>query len=170
MQFKVIQSVRRALINIRHLSQHYYTEYKEKGLKKFWNENIVQSNDHPSIKIRSIMLGIFIGLIPFWGLQTVIVLVLASVLRLNKVIALLCSYISVPPMIPFIIYASYQLGAIVMTGAIDIKIHPDALRSADDLVDGLEFYVIGSFILASSMTILSGGIAFVYFRIMMKKR
>lgn len=56
------------------------------------------------------MMGLFIGVSPLWGYQIATVLLLAYLFRLNKAIAVVASNISIPPMIPLIIFASLKLG------------------------------------------------------------
>ena len=52
----------------------------------------------------AIMLGVFMGIVPIWGYQMLATLFLAHVLKLNKVIAIVAANISIPPMIPFLLY------------------------------------------------------------------
>src|SRR5690606_10548263 len=88
----------------------YFRSFREKGFRRFFLENLLKSNDSPAKKASSVALGVWVGLSPFWGFQTVIVLFLAVVLRLNKLIAFAFSNVSIPPLIPFIIYACLQIG------------------------------------------------------------
>ena len=53
------------------------------------------------------------GIAPFWGWQMGIALLLAMFFKLNKVITLVASNISIPPMIPVIVYLSYLFGGYV---------------------------------------------------------
>ncbi|MCC6748672.1 MAG: DUF2062 domain-containing protein [Deltaproteobacteria bacterium] len=62
-------------------------------------------------------LGVLVGCSPFFGLQAVIAVGLAFVLRLNKVAALLGSQVSIPPLAPFIGLASVELGSWLVTGS-----------------------------------------------------
>ena len=61
-------------------------------------------------------LGLFFGIAPIWGYQMIIVAALAHLLRLNKAIALLASNISIPPVMPFILYGALALGHWMCTG------------------------------------------------------
>src|SRR5690606_15969568 len=84
----------------------YFRSFKEKGFRRFFLEDLLHSEDSKTKKALSVALGVFIGLSPFWGFQTLIVLFLAFVFRLNKLISFAFSNVSIPPLIPFIIYAS----------------------------------------------------------------
>lgn len=61
-------------------------------------------------------LGLFFGIAPVWGFQMAAAATVAHWLRLNKAIALLASNISIPPMVPFIVYAGTALGHWMFTG------------------------------------------------------
>jgi uncharacterized protein (DUF2062 family) len=61
-------------------------------------------------------IGLFCGIAPIWGFQMIATVALAHWLRLNKVVALLASNISIPPVIPFILYGELVLGHRLCTG------------------------------------------------------
>jgi uncharacterized protein (DUF2062 family) len=61
-------------------------------------------------------LGLFCGIAPIWGYQMIVAAALAHFLRLNKAITLVASNISIPPMVPFILYGSMALGHWIFTG------------------------------------------------------
>lgn len=60
--------------------------------------------------------GVFLGAGPFYGLQTILCLVSATVFRLNKFTVLLGLQVSSPPFTPFVILAGVQLGYRVLYG------------------------------------------------------
>ena len=60
--------------------------------------------------------GLFCGIAPIWGFQMISTVALAHWLRLNKMVALLASNISIPPVIPFILYGELVLGHRLCTG------------------------------------------------------
>jgi len=148
-----------------YLPRRLFDKIKKKGLKKFWKENIIKSEDPPSKKTAAIMLGVFVGLTPLWGLQTILAFGLAAVLRLNKAIVFLCSNVSLPPLVPFIIYASYQIGALVLGKKMDLTLNIEDIKSGADVFKGLGQYMLGSFILAALVALISGVIAYLYFRL-----
>lgn len=59
-------------------------------------------------------IGIFVGCTPLFGLHTGIVAFLAFALRLNFVAMWLGTQISIPPLIPFLIYGSGALGEMIL--------------------------------------------------------
>jgi len=131
---------------------------KKKGFKKFFLEDILESKDSNFKKSAAIALGIFIGLSPFWGFQTVLLFTFAALFRLNKVIAYLTSNVSFPPFIPFIIYASLQVGSIFVTS--DAPLVLDSSITLDDIQKNATQYIVGSLILASVSALLVGSISY----------
>ncbi len=150
--------------------KRFIDKFRQKGLRNFWKENVLKSEDSPLKKSKAIMLGLFIGIAPLWGFQTFLVIMLASIFKLNKAIAFLFSNISIPPFIPFIIYVSYQMGAIILGNKMDATLNIENIKSGTDIFKGMAQYVIGSFIFATLVSLVSGGIAYWYFTIRKSKR
>lgn len=131
-----------------------FLKLKKKGLKKFFLENILESSDSNGRKAFSIALGVFIGISPFWGFQTILVLFLAVLLKLNKAIAFAFSNISFPPFIPFIIYGSLQIGSYFIVSDKPLFLSMDMTLA--DIQKNITQYVVGSFILATLTAVLFG--------------
>lgn len=131
-------------------------DFKEKGFKRFWKEDVLKSEDPAHKKAAAIALGVFVGISPFWGLHTLLVFLLAAFFKLNKVIAFLFSNISIPPLIPFIIYASYQAGSVLTGKGIDWDLQFSDFDSTAEIMTGLFQYVIGSFALAALVASILG--------------
>jgi len=118
----------------------------------------LQHNDSPKKKALSIALGVFLGIAPFWGFQTLLVFTTAVFLKLNKAIAFAFSNISVPPMIPIIIYGSLQLGKGITGEKISFSL--EQLTQNFNVLKHLKTYLIGSFTLATIAALLFGCIAY----------
>lgn len=146
----------------------FFRKIKEKGIKKFLAEDVLGSNDSPRKKAFSIALGLFVGLSPFWGLHTLLVLGSAFLLKLNKPIAFAFSNISLPPFIPFILFASVQTGAWVLG-----EEHFFALENITDnllALKGLQTYIVGSFVFATIVSVISGLIGYLTLTQMAKRK
>jgi uncharacterized protein (DUF2062 family) len=89
----------------------YLTKNKFTDIVK---EQILLHNDSPFKIATAIGFGIFMGVSPIWGFQMLTAAFLAHLMRLNKVVVLLASNISIPPLIPFIIYFSYKTGGLIL--------------------------------------------------------
>lgn len=137
----------------------FFLSLKKKGIKKFFLENILESNDSNTTKSLSIALGVFIGISPFWGLQTIIVLALAVLFKLNKVISFAFSNISFPPFIPFIIYGSLKIGGYFIQSTKPLFF--DSSMTFSDIQVNINQYFVGSFILAALMSILFGLLGYI---------
>lgn len=134
--------------------RNFIRSFKKKSFKNFLRENILESSDSNLKKSLSIALGVFIGIAPLWGFQTLIVISLAVLFNLNKVLAFAFSNISIPPMIPFIIYGSLQVGSyFVSTKEIFVL---NSSISFLDIQNNIIQYLIGSCILATVMALLFG--------------
>ncbi|RZJ66433.1 MAG: DUF2062 domain-containing protein [Flavobacterium sp.] len=136
----------------------FIRSFKKKGLKKFFLENVLESGDSPAKKALSIALGVFIGIAPVWGLQTVAVLFLAYLFRLNKLIAFAFSNVSLPPMIPVIIFASLKIGALFVPNAIAVREDATFMEAVGQ---NLVQYITGSIILATVMAFLFGIVGYI---------
>lgn len=136
----------------------FYRKLKKKGVKKFLLEDILGSTDSPSKKAFSIALGVFIGLSPFWGLHTLLVLFLGFLFKLNKPIAFAFSNVSLPPFIPFIILFSLHIGNWILGEQLSFSLAN--ITSDFDFLTNLKTYVVGSLFLAISGALIFGGIGY----------
>jgi len=121
----------------------------------------------PAKKALSIALGVFVGISPFWGFHTLIVLFMAIVLKLNKAIAFAFSNVSLPPFIPFIVYISYKIGQFFIGNDYDYSM--EEFSENFEIYKNLETYIIGSLLFATSMSIILGSLSFIIFSFKTKK-
>ncbi len=134
--------------------RNFFRNLKKKDIKGFIKEELLESGDSIFRKSSSMALGVFWGIVPLWGFQTLGVLGSAYILRLNKLIAFAFSNISIPPFIPIIIYGSLKVGGLFVPT-------PVSVFSTENLNMGfvknhLVQYIIGSSVLAVSMAVLIG--------------
>ncbi len=137
----------------------FFRRAKKKGFKKFFLEDILESNDSNFTKSASIALGIFIGISPFWGFQTILLFTFAALFRLNKVIAFLSSNVSFPPFIPLVIYGSLKTGSLFISS--DAPLILDSSATLDDIQKNAAQYIVGSLILATVLALSAGLISYV---------
>ena len=116
------------------------------NIKKFIDQQIIHSKDSNMRMAAAMGWGIFCGIIPIWGYQMIFAGFTAHFMKLNKIVTLVFSNISVPPMIPFLLYGSMVAGAFVLNidNAFDIS-----TISLDTIGMGLWQYCVGSIVLAS---------------------
>jgi uncharacterized protein (DUF2062 family) len=85
----------------------------------FWpavREFFADHAESPGRLAAAVGVGLFFGIAPIWGYQLVAALAVAHFLSLNKVITALASNISIPPMMPLILYTALALGHWLFTG------------------------------------------------------
>ncbi len=131
-----------------------YRQLRDKGFKRFWKEDIIKSDEPAHKKAAAVALGVFVGMSPFWGLHTLLVFLLAAIFKLNKVIAFIFSNISIPPLIPVIIYVSYQFGSLLTGNGVKWELRLSDFNSGAEVMQGLGQYLLGSFALAGTVAFL----------------
>ena len=119
-------------------------------IQEFFNQE--GSSLHKSC---SVGFGVFMGIIPIWGFQMLVAVFLSYLLKLNKVIVLISSNISIPPFIPFIIFGSYYFGHFLLGGE---KLVFSSDIDLQNIQSVLKQYIFGSFLFA----IFSGIIFFCF--------
>lgn len=141
------------------IPRNFVNNFKKKSFKRFIKEDVLESDGSNRTKAFSVALGVFIGFSPFWGFHTLLVISLSVLFKLNKVLAFVASNVSLPPFIPFIIAACLFLGSPFVHG--DSNILSSELNF-ELIKNNLLQYVIGSAILATSMSAFCGIATFLF--------
>lgn len=136
------------------IPRNFLRNFKKKSFKQFIKEDILGSKDSNKIKSFSIALGVLFGILPVWGFQTFLTIFFAVTFRWNKVLAFAFSNISIPPMIPLIIWLSLKVGGFVVPGLSTFSFDKEMTFSM--IQDHFLQYLIGSVILAVSSAFLFG--------------
>ena len=82
------------------------------GLRKAIHAEAVRPGESNVRKAASIGFGFFMGIVPIWGFQLAVGIPLSFLFKLNRILFLIAANISIPPVIPVIIYGSYKFGAL----------------------------------------------------------
>jgi uncharacterized protein (DUF2062 family) len=125
-------------------------------------------NQSDSLKAISIAFGIFMGIVPIWGFQLAVGIFLSVLFRLNTALVIIAANISIPPMIPLIIFLSYKAGAWWMSGD-EVNMIFSTEISIASIKNNLEQYIYGSITLALIAAILFGLISFVMLKYFKRK-
>jgi glycosyltransferase involved in cell wall biosynthesis len=131
-------------------------------IKEFIKDKLINSSDSNLKLTFSIAFGVFMGIVPIWGYQMLLAIFLAWLLKLNKVVVIAAANISLPPMIPFILYFSYLTGVYVTGSNISLNFSEISFHV---LKQNLFCYIIGSIVFAIIMAIFFGLISYVLLRI-----
>ncbi|MBN1926994.1 MAG: DUF2062 domain-containing protein [Prolixibacteraceae bacterium] len=154
-RISVLNTVLVTLALLYYLPRKLFLQFRGKSIKEVVAEIVRSSISLPNHTIAfSISLGVFMGIFPIWGYQLLIGFFLAHVLKLNKAIFFLAANISIPPMIPFIIYLSYVTGSFLLgegSWALDLELSTQAVK------ENLIQYILGAVTL-SVMAALAFGV------------
>ena len=94
---------------------------------------------------------------------------LAVLFKLNKVLVIIAANISIPPMIPLIIFLSYKAGAFWM-GANAQQLRFDRAITLNTVQQNLKQYIYGSITLAIVAGVVFALITFVLLKLFAKKQ
>jgi glycosyltransferase involved in cell wall biosynthesis len=139
-------------------------------VKEFIKNNLLYTKDSDIKIVLSVMLGIFMGIVPVWGYQLIIAIMLAFVLRLNKLIVIVAANISIPPMIPVILYLSYITGGLILNNTDNNNIEFSSGITLEFVKDNLIQYIVGSFIFAIILSLSFGLFTYIFLKLFRKKR
>lgn len=114
------------------------------------------------------MLGVFMGILPIWGYQLITAISLAYLLRLNKFLVIVAANISIPPMIPVILYLSFVTGSIVLGNGTHLNLVSPVTFTF--VKNNLFQYVVGSIILAIILSLFFGLVMYFFMKLIRKNR
>jgi glycosyltransferase involved in cell wall biosynthesis len=137
------------------------------NIRAFIDKEILKSKDSNKTITLSIMLGIFMGIVPIWGYQMIVTVFLAHFSKLNKVISLVASNISIPPIMPFLLYGSYATGCFLTNSPMSFDIADISLERMKTV---LFQYLTGSIAFALVCSVLAGIISACLLLIFRKSR
>lgn len=135
----------------------FFKSLTKDNVKNFIDNQIIHSKDTNLRISEAVALGIFMGIVPIWGYQMVVAFALAHLLKLNKIITLVASNISIPPMIPFILFGSYWAGCKILSQPLLFSFRELTLEKVGTV---LLQYVLGSFVFGAACAFLFGLIVF----------
>ncbi len=140
----------------------------KRTVKDFIKNNLLYTKDSNIKIVLSVMLGVFMGIAPVWGYQLIIAIALAFILKLNKLIVIVAANISIPPMIPLILYLSYITGGLILnkTGSNNIDFSGITLEFVKN---NLIQYIVGSIFFGIISSLCFGLFTFVFLKLFRKK-
>ena len=115
---------------------------------------LLHFDDPPRRLAGALAVGVFISCTPFWGFQTILAVVVAAALRLNRAATVLGTWLNLPWFAPLVYGAAIKIGFLVAPG----------LREADassfDLLlrdpGALSWSTVWSWLRGSSLPLLVG--------------
>ena len=109
------------------------------------------------------------GIVPIWGFQLIVAIALAFAFRLNKVLVILAANISIPPMIPLILFLSHLTGRIWMGDRAEYVSFSKEL-TFETMSNSLVQYFLGAVTLACVAGVLFGGITYIGLKVFKRKK
>lgn len=109
------------------------------------------------------------GIVPIWGFQLVVGISLAILLRLNKALVIIAANISIPPMIPLIIFLSYKAGGYWVSNQSAAHIEYSKILSLKSIENNFTQYLYGSITLAIVAGVAVGLLTFVLLKLFKRK-
>ncbi len=144
----------------------YFRDLRKKSFKEI-KDDILGTKDPLHIVAASVGFGVFMGVTPFWGFQILIALAVSHLLKLNKALVVLSAHISLPPLIPFIIFISYLIGGVFFNNPQSLIFEEITLESIY-----LNFiqYAIGAFALGTFLFVIFFCTTYYFVAMKRKKR
>ncbi|MBG7631232.1 MAG: DUF2062 domain-containing protein [Bacteroidetes bacterium] len=145
--------------------------FKASLTKKFWiklKSDIIQPNETNLNKSLSISFGFFMGIVPIWGFQLLVGIPLAMLFKLNKAIFIAAANISIPPMIPLLIWISYYVGSFMFEDATLLPYFSSI--TLDSIKNDVVQYIVGAVIFAFLAAIISFLISFILLSVFRRKK
>jgi glycosyltransferase involved in cell wall biosynthesis len=143
--------------------------------KKFLSYDTFKTIKHEAIKPEesnfmkalSLGFGVFMGIVPIWGFQLLIGIPLSVIFKMNKVLFIAAANISIPPLIPFILYGSLLVGQFIVGG----EINHETLFSLrlEDVKTNAYQYLVGSIALSGLAFLIVFSVSFLLLKIFRKE-
>ena len=156
------------IISLLYVKPFSFLQYlTRENIRNFINKHILLTDETNISLALAVAFGVFMGIVPIWGLQLITAIALAHIFKLSKFIVIVAANISIPPVIPFILFASYITGGIIMKTGNNIRFSGDlTVRSFEN---NLLQYILGSIVFAVIMGIVTGIASFIIVSILRNK-
>ena len=125
------------------------------GFFRSLREMLFKKGEDDWIKAASVGFGVFMGIFPIWGFQLVTAIALSFLLRLNKPLVILAAHISIPPMIPAILFLSHITGSLWL-GEQAVSIKFDQSLNLELLKESFLQYLLGAVTLSIVCGVIFG--------------
>lgn len=139
---------------------------RKNGLLQIIKQEALKPDESNFSKAASIGFGFFMGILPIWGFQLLIGIPLSVYFKMNKVLFLTAANISLPPIIPFIIFGSYQFGGLFYTNGVQLDSVKDL--TLESIHYNFVQYFLGGTLLAIFAGLAGFGVSYLLFKMLRK--
>ena len=137
----------------------FFKDFKQRSFKDFVRQYFLNSTESNFQLTLAVMLGLFFSVAPIWGYQTVAALALAYYFKLNKVVTVVASQVSMGPMIPVAIFLSFKFGGWILGSSAEMAISVTEMNMVFMKLHLFQ-YIIGSLCLAVMLTLVGGTVTY----------
>ena len=138
---------------------------------------VLRLDDPPWRVALALAVGVFLSCTPFYGLQTVLSLAVATIFRLNRAVTVTGAWLNLPWFAPVVYGFALRIGAFVMPdlhGA-DIAELAELVRtastlSASDMFDLLRSLSLALLIGTAAVGTLAGGLTYIAALVLLRRR
>lgn len=166
-RISVLNTILVLLAFLVHHPRRVFNEYRKKTFRQIFREVKNSATLLPNhIIALSIGFGVFMGIFPIWGYQLLVGFIIAHFLSLHKGIFFIAANISLPPMIPFILYLSYVLGGFLLgdgSWSVDFEL------SLASVKNNLWQYIIGAIALSTMAGSLFGAVSYLVLTLLKRR-
>lgn len=153
LRISVLNTVLVLLGFLYYIPKRLLLRYWKQGLVKTIKEDVLGADLSTRDISCAVGFGVFMGIVPIWGFQLMLGLFLCHLLKLNKPIFVVAANISIPPMIPILLYLSYLTGGLFFGGqqnleeitGVELMFQPETILQ----------YVVGAFLFAFVAGVIS---------------
>ncbi len=136
-------------------------------LKKSWEpvHNRLRGGELSPQRIGlSVALGVLVGCSPFYGVHFFLCAGLSYLLRLDLITCYLAANISIPPLMPLLIFAELQLGSMLLSGelvhfSLDAFVYESPQTLETQLLHASQDLLVGAALLGVILGVVLGGAA-----------
>jgi glycosyltransferase involved in cell wall biosynthesis len=139
-------------------------------VRAFLQKCFLDPLESPGRKAVAVGVGVFFGIIPIWGFQLAAAIFAAIFLKLNKAIVALSANISVPPMIPLILYGSLKTGELLTGSAVKLQFTGLNMEVLKANAYNFYVYVIGASVLSVAAALFTGLLTYLLLTLSDRKR
>jgi uncharacterized protein (DUF2062 family) len=115
-------------------------------IKRFMRR-LLREHSSPSKLAGAVWVGMLVGASPFFGFHYLIAIGLATLFGLNRPLTFLASNISIPPIAPFIVFGSIQVGSFALSRSW-LSVKPMEMWEAGPLIY-VEAWLLGSLVVGA---------------------
>lgn len=138
-----------------------------KKIKDFFVQDFQIANESNHKVSLAVAVGCMCAVLPIWGFQMIAAFAIAGFLRLNKIVVVATSNISIPPITPVWLYLSYVIGCFLFGRENSLSFNGITL---EEVSKSLIVYVVGAIVLAILLGVASYFLCYGLLAIFRKKQ